>query len=139
MRPAMQALRTIRAIIPALLVFSTFPLVANAEDKPVGVVSHVLVLSDKVEDVSSMEAWKKSFIKEGMTDEQKALAIWRTVVKFRHQDAPPKEFLQAEDDVHDPIKSFNVYGYGMCSCALSNISALSRSVGLQSRGWGINR
>ena len=31
----------------------------------VGVVSHVKVLSDKVADVSSLEAWKKSFIKDG--------------------------------------------------------------------------
>ncbi len=31
----------------------------------VGVVSHIKVLSDKVEDVSSLEAWKASFIKPG--------------------------------------------------------------------------
>jgi hypothetical protein len=33
----------------------------------VGVVCKVKVLSDKVEDVSSLEAWKESFIKEGNT------------------------------------------------------------------------
>jgi hypothetical protein len=103
-----------------------------------GVVSHIKIVSDKIEDVSSFDAWKKSFIKDGMTDEQKAMAIWTTVVKFRHQDSPPNEFLGNEDNVHDPIKTFNVYGYGMCCCASSNIEALSRGIGLQSRGWGIN-
>src|SRR5437899_2786201 len=32
----------------------------------VGVVSHIKVLSDKVADVSSLAAWKKSFIRDGM-------------------------------------------------------------------------
>ena len=35
--------------------------------RPAGVVSHIKVLSDKVPDVSSLEAWKKSFIKDGMS------------------------------------------------------------------------
>jgi hypothetical protein len=103
----------------------------------VGVVSHVKVLSDHVRDVSSLAAWKRSFIRDGMTDEQKALAIWRSTVMFRYQDPPPLEFLE-EDCVHDPIKTFNVYGYGMCCCASSNIEALARYVGLEARGWAVN-
>jgi hypothetical protein len=102
----------------------------------VGVVSHVKVLSDKVRDVSSMEAWKNSFIRPEMTDEQKALAVWRSAVMFRQQDSPPIEF-RHEGCVHDPIKTFNVYGYGMCCCASSNIAALARYAGLEARGWGI--
>src|SRR5258705_13868369 len=93
------------------------------------VVSHVKVLSDKTEDVSSLEAWKKSFIKEGMTDEQKAMAAWQSVVKFRHQEAPPDEFLEAGMHPHDPIKDFNVYGYGQCCCASANIENLARYAG----------
>ena len=103
-----------------------------------GIVSFVKVVSDKIEDVSSLEAWKKSFIKDTMTDEEKALAIWNTVVKFRHQASPPNEFV-FEGNVHDPIKTFNVYGYGMCCCASSNIESLSRYVGLKAQGRGINR
>src|SRR5579862_8504977 len=95
-----------------------------ASDAP-GVVSHILVLSDKSEDVSSPEAWKKTYIKDGMTDQEKAQAVWRTVVKYRHQTAPPNEWFCAEN-VHDPIKTINVYGYGMCCCASSNIEGLSR-------------
>ena len=109
---------------------------AAAADNPVGVVSHVKVLSDKVRDVSSLEAWKRSFIRDGMTDEQKAIAVWRSVVMHRYQDSPPIEFLH-EGCVHDPIKTFNVYGYGMCCCASANIEALARYVGLDARGWAI--
>src|SRR5205814_1196304 len=97
---------------------------------PAGVVCHVKVLSDKVEDVSSLEAWKKSFIKEGMTDEQKAMATWKSVASFQYQDAPPKEYLQVEDLVLDPIKEANVYGYSYCSVASASIQALSRFLGL---------
>ena len=102
-----------------------------------GVVSYVKILSDKVEDVSSLEAWKKSFIKDGMSDKEKALKCWESVFKFRHQDAPPREYLGDEDHPHDVIKCWNVYGYGQCCCASANICALARSVGLQARGWGI--
>lgn len=100
-------------------------------------VSHVKVLSNRVEDVSSLEAWRNSFIKEGMSDEQKGLAVWRSVVTFVHQDSPPKEYLQADDDVVDPMKLFNVYGYTYCSPNAASVIALARYAGLQARGWTI--
>lgn len=104
----------------------------------VGVVSGVKVTTDKVADVSSLEAWKASFIKPGMSDEEKAMTAWRTVASFQHQDAPPQEFLTNEDTVCDAIKMFNVYGYGFCSMASAHVKTLSRYVGLEGRGWGIN-
>ena len=112
---------------------------AAAEAAGVGVVSNVKVLSDKVEDVSSLEAWKASNIKPGMTDEQKAVAIWKTVVKYRHQTAPPNEFLQQEANVHDVMKTIHVYGYGMCCCASADIECLGRYLGMGARGWAIFR
>ena len=103
------------------------------------IVSHIGVLSNRVEDVSSLEAWKKSCIKDGMSDAQKALAVWQSVCKFRHQDPPPIEYITGDGgDVHDPIKTFNVYGYNMCCCEASNICALARCAGLRARGWGIH-
>jgi hypothetical protein len=105
----------------------------------VGIVSHVKVLSDHVEDVSSLEAWKKSFISEGMDEQAKAIAVWKSVVMFRHQNQPPKEFLNNEEDIHDPIKAFNVYGYGQCCCASSAVEQLARYAGLEARGWGITQ
>jgi hypothetical protein len=129
------------AISFTIVMTCTAPAVRAAEQtragQPVAVVSHIKVLSDKVRDVSSMEAWKRSFIRDGMTDAEKALAVWRSAVMFRYQDPPPIEFLH-EGCVHDPIKTFNVYGYGMCCCASSNIEALARYVGLEARGWAIN-
>src|SRR5262249_43628809 len=110
---------------------------ARADD-PAGVVCHVKVLSDKVPDVCSLDAWKRSFLKDGMTDRDKALAAWRTVVTFQHQDNPPNEYLHNETTVQDPIKLFNVYGYGFCSMASGNVAALARHAGLKARGWGIN-
>ena len=127
-----------RSLGAATLVGAGLAAAGPAWGQEVGVVSNVKVVSDKVEDVSSIEAWKASFIKPGMTDKEKALAIWTAAVKFRHQQAPPQEFLQASGSVQDPIKSFNVYGYGMCSCVSSNIEALARAVGLKARGKGIN-
>lgn len=109
---------------------------ATAADSP-ALVSHVTVTSDKTEDVSSLEAWKRSFIKDGMTDQQKAMAVWQSVVKFRHQDNPPDEYLESSGHPHDPIKDFNVYGYGQCCCASANLEALARYAGLEARGWGL--
>jgi hypothetical protein len=114
------------------------PTTAPATDaaKPVGVVSHVKVLSSNVRDVSSLEAWKRSYINDTMTDEQKAIAIFRSIVAHRYQDAPPIEF-RHEGCVHDAIKTFNVYGYGMCCCASATVEELARYVGLEARGFGI--
>jgi hypothetical protein len=113
---------------------------ARAQDAAqVGIVSNVKVLSDKSEDVSSPEAWKKTYIKDGMSDEDKALAIWKTIVKYRHQDGPPNEGLGGGGNVHDPLKTINVYGYGMCCCAASNIEALARYAGFPARGRIINQ
>lgn len=120
---------------PLFIALASVPVFAAADS--VGVVSHVKVVSDKVQDVSSLEAWKASFIKPGMTDQDKALAIWKSAVMFRHQDIPANEFLETETHPHDPIEVFNVYGYGMCCCASANVEALARYVGMDARGWGI--
>jgi hypothetical protein len=123
-----------RLLFCALL--GTFGMMQQALAEP-AVVSHVSVVSDKTEDVTSLEAWRRSFIKEGMTDQQKAMAVWQSVLKFRHQEIPPEEFLESAGHPHDPIKDFNVYGYGMCCCASANLENLARFAGLEARGWGI--
>ncbi len=99
----------------------------------VGVVANVKVLSDKVKDVSSLAAWKRSYIQEGMSDEDKALAIWESVVAHQYQDAPPKEFLHNENTVYDVMKMFNVYGYSFCGVAACETASLARYAGLKAR------
>lgn len=125
---------TLAAATAAILaVISSSPL--SAQDAQVGVVANVRVLSDKNPvDVSSLAAWKKTFLKDSMTDHEKGLAIWKTVATFQHQDGPPVEYLQNEGMVLDPIKMFNVYGYSFCGVAASEIQALARYSGLKARG-----
>jgi hypothetical protein len=54
---------------------------ARAAETAPGIVSHIKVVSDKVEDVTTLEDWKKACIKDGMSDQDKARAIWKTIVK----------------------------------------------------------
>ncbi len=119
------------ALMPALLAQATC---ARADEGgPCGVVANVKVVSDKVKDVSSLEAWKKSYLREGMSDGDKALAIWESVVAHQYQDTPPKEFLNNEGDVYDALKMFNVYGHSYCGVAACEIASLARYVGLKAR------
>jgi len=107
---------------------------ARGEDaSPVGVVANVKVLSDNVRDVSSLAAWKASYIQPGMSDADKALAIWESVVAHQYQDTPPKEFLHHEGDVYDVLKMFNVYGHSYCGVAACEMASLARYIGLKAR------
>src|SRR5215216_5421041 len=106
------------------------------------VVSHLNLVSDKSQDISSLEAWKKTYIKDGMSDQDKAIAIFDTLVRYRHQANPPKEYLTSEEaggHVHDPLKTFHVYGYGQCCCASAEVIGLAQYLGLQARGRDISR
>jgi hypothetical protein len=135
---ALAAATALVSVIALAVALAPRPAVAGEAAAAPGVVSHVKVVSDKVPDISSLEAWRAAFIKDGMTDRDKALAVWRTVVMFQHQDGPPKEYLQLEDTVLDPLKLFNVYGYSFCSVATSHMLALARYAGLEGRGWSIS-
>ena len=88
-------------------------------------------------DVSSLEAWKQSYISPGMTDQEKAIAIWKSIVQHQHQNTPPNEFVHPETNVLDFIKIANVYGYSYCSVAAAELTSLSRYAGLPARGWTI--
>jgi hypothetical protein len=113
-------------------------LVSPKSPEQAGVVCHVKVVSDKVPDMTNLETWKKQFIKDGMSDAEKALTVWKTVRTFQHQEAPPNEYLQNEEAVQDPFKIFNVYGYSLCSIASCDIECLARYAGLKARGRIIN-
>jgi hypothetical protein len=89
-------------------------------------VNNLKVLSDKVDDVTTIENILKSFTRPGMTDEERARALWTAAVRYRHQAPPPDEFLAADWEAHDPVKLFNVYGYCMCCCSSAVLEALNR-------------
>ena len=129
-----------RCLLFVAVLFLLVPVgVADDAREPVGIVSHIKVLSNHCEDVSSPEDWRRTYIKDGMTDHDKALAIWKTVVRYRHQTNPPNEYLIPDKNVHDPLKTIHVYGYGMCCCATSNVCGLARYVGMKARGRSITR
>lgn len=103
-----------------------------------GRINNLKVLSDKIDDTSTPENIVKSFIKPGMTDAQRSKALWTAAVKYRHQTAPPNEFLSGEWEAHDPVKIFDVYGYCMCCCCSSLIESLNRLDGREARGRILN-
>jgi len=128
--------RLVSLCIAAAVVLAVMP-AAHATEEGAGVVSFIKVLSDKVPDVSNYAAWKKSFIKDGMSEQEKALAIWKSIATFQHQETPPEE-MRSNDTTLGPIKIFNVYGYAMCNSASSDLESLGRYTGFQARGRIIN-
>ena len=103
-----------------------------------GRINNLKVLSDKIDDVTTVENILRSFVRPGMSDEERSKAIWTAVVKYRHQTIPPNEFLAADSEAHDPVKIFNVYGYCMCCCCSAVIEALNRADGREARGRILN-
>jgi hypothetical protein len=116
---------------------------ARADDPPIaagapGRLNNLKVLSDKIDDVTTVEGILRSFVRPGMSDEERSRAIWTAIVKYRHQTIPPNEFLAPDSEAHDPVKVFNVYGYCMCCCCSALVEALNRADGREARGRILN-
>jgi hypothetical protein len=103
-----------------------------------GRVNQLKVLSDQIDDVTTIENIVKSFAKPGMSDQDRAKALWRAVVKYRHQTSPPNEHLAGDWEAHDPVKILSVYGYCMCCCTSALIEAFNREDGREARGRILN-
>jgi hypothetical protein len=97
-------------------------------------VDGLKVLSSRVDDVTTVENILRSFVRPGMSDQERAQALWTAAVKYRHQAPPPNEYLAEDWEAHDPVKLFNTYGYCMCCCASAVIEALNRADGRAARG-----
>ncbi|HHN46880.1 MAG TPA: hypothetical protein ENN09_05505 [Planctomycetes bacterium] len=140
MHPARMRVKVLTGTVLLIGSWGEFAMAAGQEGvlpgRPgaVSYVNNIKVLSDKVEDVSTIEALLGWAVKPGMTDREKGLALWEAAVKFRHQDSPSSEWVESEGNVCDPIKLFNVYGYNMCNGSAAVITALGRAAGLQARG-----
>lgn len=85
-------------------------------------------------DLSSQSAMLASILKPGMNAEEKSIAIWKFLVDWRYHYYPAEQ----GDEVHDPVKFLNVYGYGFCDDCATNFMVLARKAGLQSRVWGLS-
>ena len=131
--------RRVLAACATVLTLS-FAAFAHGDEGAIGVVSHLNLVSDKSQDLSTLEAWKKTYIREGMRDQEKAIAVFNTMVRYRQQASPPSEYLRsgmAGGHVHDPMKTIHVYGYGQCCCVAGENTGLARYLGLQARGRDI--
>ena len=111
------------------LIIVVLPLNLVRAQAPRGVeINNLKVLSNHIDDVTTPENIIKSFVKLEMTQELRAKALWTAAVKYRHQTAPPNEFIAAD----------NVYGYAMCCCCSSLIECLNRLDGRETRGRILN-
>jgi HEAT repeats len=99
------------------------------------------LLSIHTPDASSPEAIVAAIIKPGMSQEQKALAIWRYCWENTwHWPAPvePPAKQHSLDVVYDANKQLNVYGYTYCFAIRSLGEALYQAAGLEARSAGIS-
>jgi hypothetical protein len=127
----------LRAVLLAIIAAAVVTAGAAAGDAPEsggGRVNNLKVLSDKIDDVTTAENILKSFVRPGMSDAERAKALWTAAVKYRHQTIPPNEYLAADWEAHDPVKLFNVYGYCMCCCCSAVLESLNRLDGREARG-----
>jgi hypothetical protein len=111
-----------------------------AQDQPAqgGRVNQLKVLSDKIDDVTTIENIVKSFAKPGSSDQERAKGLWKAIIRYRHQTTPPNEHLAGDWEAHDPVKIFNVYGYCMCCCCSALVEALNREDGREAQGRILN-
>ncbi|MCX7047201.1 MAG: hypothetical protein NTX50_17145 [Candidatus Sumerlaeota bacterium] len=85
-------------------------------------------------DLSSAQGMLGSILTPGMTEEQKAIAIWRFLVDWRYHYYPA----DGGDEMHDPVKFINIYGYGFCDDSANNFAVLCGEAGIRARVWGLN-
>jgi hypothetical protein len=124
---------TTTLILTAIMLLNPLSIKAQERRAPGGRVNQLKVLSDKIDDVTTVENIVKSFVKPGMSDQERALALWAAVNKYRHQTVPPNEDLAGDWEAHDPVKIFNGYGYWMCCCCSALVEALIREDGREAR------
>jgi hypothetical protein len=66
-----------------------------------------------------------SAITPGMTDAEKAFALWFQEIRYRHHSGGDN------DELGDPVKVFNVYGYNTCGNDSIALATLWRAAGLK--------
>lgn len=85
-------------------------------------------------DLTSLDAMLASILKSSMSAEEKSLAIWKFLIDWRYHFTPA----EPGDELHDPVKFLNVYGYGFCDDCATNFAVLARKAGIKSRTWGLS-
>ena len=98
----------------------------NVELTLVGPMMSGWVAVDGGWDTGSLRSLAASVVRPGMTDEQKAWAIWELVGRITYRMS-----LHATSD---PLELVNAYGYGYCSTVNRLAPALWQAAGLRARG-----
>ena len=70
-------------------------------------------------------------LRPDMSDREKALAIWTFVTANRRHDDPCHKGIE----LIEPVRLFNIYGYGFCKHAAAALAILAESAGLRARVW----
>lgn len=112
------------------------------------VASGVKVVSDKNPDCSNIDNIVKAIIKPGMTDQEKAEAVFYFLVYRLYHYAYPQEPLSysiknkkaAHENVcvMDTIKNLNIYGHAICGSMSWYANELFNAVGLFGRINGVS-
>ena len=76
-------------------------------------------------------------IRGAKTDKEKAIAIWQFIYNNRHYFQPPSS-KQYGDDINNPVKCLNVYGYLYCGGNAMITGILAKMAGLDARYWGLS-
>ncbi len=112
----------------------------SAGPEPETVMISPKVVSIHTVDASSPEAIVRAIIKPGMSQEEKALAVWRYCWENVYHWPAPQEDLRSRhelDVVYDANKLINVYGYTYCFAGRAPAEALLQAAGIEARSGGI--
>ena len=93
------------------------------------------VISDTVPDITSTEALLKEIIKPGMSDQEKATAVWQVVYHSRFWNPSSRGNLRAELGGTDPIITMNCFSPTICQEDAENCIALWGLLGYSARMW----
>ncbi len=94
------------------------------------------ITTDNSVDTSSAAAVVKKVTDDDMTDEQKAIACWKFMLKHYYHWTPAVE-PDVLHQVRDFAKAINSYGYGPCFQNAPVVSALWEACGFETRNWTI--
>ncbi|HIA12137.1 MAG TPA: transglutaminase domain-containing protein [Flavobacteriales bacterium] len=83
-------------------------------------------------DLRSNGAIVESIISEDMSEEDKAIALWKFVSKRSYHAEPRSE---VSHDLHDPVKLLNIFGYGYCGDLNGALVCLAELSGFETRFW----
>ena len=105
----------------------------SIENVGVGAISGIRLIANG-RDLTSIDAILATILADGMTDEQRARAIWQFARTHAYAWFPYSEF---DAESADPVRFFNSYGYGLCSDFSAAMASLYFRAGFPVRVWAV--